>query len=368
MSWHSPLLSRSGAVAAAGPDEGVAAHYGEPSQEQRALERGEAIVDLSHLGVLTVVGADRLTWLHAITSQHLSELAAGTGTELLVLDPNGRIEHAAAVIDDGERTWLITEAADAEPLKAYLDSMRFAMRVEVAQAEEMAVLGTRADGPSPGGGALTWFDPWPGEAEGSTRYGPAADEHPGSHWRPVLHLVPRDELDERVTAAIAAGARLAGVWAWEALRVARWRPRHGVDMDERAIPHELDWLRTSVHLEKGCYRGQESIARVFNMGRPPRRLVLLHLDGSEHTVPETGATVRAGERDVGRLTSVARHHEQGPIGLALIKRSVDPEAPLTVDGVAAAQEIIVNTEGMGTGRPPPRQGPRANPAVRRPKV
>lgn len=368
MSWQSPLLTRPGAVTAAGPDEGVAAHYGEPSQEQRALERGTAIVDLSHLGVLTVSGADRLSWLHTITSQHLSALAAGTGTELLVLDPNGRIEHAAAVLDDGERTWLITEAGDAEPLADYLDSMRFAMRVEVTRVEDMAVLATRADGPPPGGGSLTWFDPWPGTAEGSTRYGPAAEEHPGSQWRPVLHLVPRAELDQRVTDAVAAGATLAGVWAWEGLRVARWRPRHAHEADERAIPHELDWLRTAVHLEKGCYRGQETVARVFNMGRPPRRLVLLHLDGSEHIVPQAGVAVLAGEREVGRLTSVVRHHEQGPIGLAVIKRSVDPEAQLTVDGVAAAQEVIVNTEGSGTGRPPPQQRPRNNPAVRRPKV
>jgi len=138
---------------------------------------------------------------------------------------------------------------------------------------------------------------------------------------------------------------VAGSWAAESLRVAAWRPRLGFETDHRTIPHEVDWLRTAVHLNKGCYRGQETVARVHNLGRPPRRLVLLHLDGSEHTLPGPGTPVLPvdGDRAVGQLTTSARHHELGPVALALVKRSLPVDARLTAAGLAAAQEAVVRS-------------------------
>jgi folate-binding protein YgfZ len=350
----SVLLTRPGAVAAGGPDEGVAAHYGEPVAEQRALVRGIGLTDLSHLGVVTISGPDRLTWVNSLVTQQVSDLAPGTSTELLLLDPNGHIEHAAAVLDDGEMLWLITEATHAERLTAFLDSMRFMLRVEVRLADDVAVLGTSAEGPTlrlrDGGSPLRWLDPWPAVAPGSSTYATVA-EHPGTEWSAALWLVPREELADVVDDATGAGARLAGTLAWEALRVAAWRPRLAREVDDRALPHELDWLRTAVHLAKGCYRGQETVAKLYNLGKPPRRLTFLHLDGSDHTTPEVGDPVLSGEREVGRVTSVARHHELGPIALALLKRSLDPAVDLLVGGVAAAQETIVTPEGVASGRP-----------------
>lgn len=350
----SPLLRRPGAVAAAGPDEGVAAHYGDPVGEQRALVRGIGVTDLSHLGVVAVTGPDRLSWLHSLATQQLADLAPGVSTETLLLDPHGHVAHAAFVLDDGGTTWLITESAAAAPLAAFLDSMRFMLRVEVRIDPDVAVLGAHPDGPGlrlrEGSTPLRWVDPWPTVALGSTAYGPL-EGHPGQERSAALWLVPRAELTEVVDDATAAGTRLAGAWAWDALRVAAWRPRQAREVDDRTLPHELDWLRTAVHLEKGCYRGQETVARVFNLGKPPRRLVALHLDGSDHTLPEPGEAVLAGGREVGRLTSVARHHELGPIGLAVVKRSLDPEAELVVGGAAAGQEVIVAVDGVGTGRP-----------------
>ncbi|KGM14794.1 hypothetical protein N867_15870, partial [Actinotalea fermentans ATCC 43279 = JCM 9966 = DSM 3133] len=180
--YRSPLLGRQGAVAATtGPDAGVAWHYGDPTGEQRALERGAAVVDLSHLGVVTVTGPDRLGWLHNITSQHLALLPPRVSTETLVLSPHGHVEHALAVVDDGERTWLITEAAAAAPLAAWLDSMRFMLRVEVADATPAwAVLGEPVDAEGADGEPVTWRDPWPRLTDGGTRYGPAGDAHPGA--------------------------------------------------------------------------------------------------------------------------------------------------------------------------------------------
>jgi len=357
--WRSPLLARPGAVAAGGADDGVAWHYGDPTAEQRALAGGAGVVDLSQLGVVTVTGPDRLSWLHSITSQELTALAPRASTETLVLSPQGHIEHAAGVVDDGERTWLLTEGAAAPRLAAWLDSMRFMMRVEVADVTaEWATLGEPVRREGADGEPVTWCDPWPEVLEGGTRYGPAEDVHPGAEraWR--LVLVPREDLADAVAAREAAGWRLAGTWAAEALRVAAGRPRFAAEVDHRTIPHELDWLRSAVHLHKGCYRGQETVARVHNLGRPPRRLVLLHLDGSGHLLPEPGAAVLVAGADVGVVTSVARHHELGPVALALVKRGTPGAAPATVacpgGDVSAAQEELVSAAGESVDRPAPR--------------
>lgn len=368
--YRSPLLdfsfARGAVVGEEQPDAGIALHYGEPLIEQRALARGVALVDLSHLEVLTVTGPDRLTWLNTLSTQKLEELPAGTSTEFFLLDMNGRIEHAAKMYDDGECAWLITDSGRGEAMVKFLEWMRFAYQVEVTLTDA-AVIGTRADGPelraADGTAPPKWTDPWPDVAEGSTRYTPPGQDHPGEEWKSALWCVPRAEVGAAVKQAVDAGAKLAGVWAWEALRIASWRPRHNREVDERAIPHELDWLRTGVHLHKGCYKGQETIARVFNMGKPPRRLVFLHLDGSEHTFPVPGDDVVAGERKVGAVTSVGQHHELGPIALALIRRGTAEDAPLTAGGIAASQETIVNRDGEGEGRP--EQVDRA--ALRRPR-
>jgi folate-binding protein YgfZ len=359
----SPLLARHGAVAAAGPDTGVAWHYGDPTAEQRALARGGAVVDQSHLGVVRVTGPDRLSWLNSITSQELTTLPPRTSTELLVLSPHGHVEHAAGVVDDGASTWLLTETPAG--LAAWLDRMRFMMRVEVADlTDEWAAIGEPVDAEGTPDEPVTWRDPWPTTAPGGTRYGPADADHPGADrpWR--LVLVPRASLADEIAAREAAGWALVGTWAAEAARVEAWRPRASHEVDHRTIPHELDWLRTAVHLHKGCYRGQETVARVHNLGRPPRRLVMLHLDGSGHLLPELGATVHlaaeAGAdaplgREVGTVTSVGRHHELGPIALAVVKRSTPVDATLGVacDGgtVAAGQEEVVPGEGTSVDRP-----------------
>ncbi|WP_144791299.1 folate-binding protein YgfZ [Kocuria palustris] len=328
-----------GAVEASGLDAGTAAHYGDPVREQRALARGAAVVDLSHKGVLTVTGPDRLSWLTTLSSQVLTGLRPGESAETLFLSVQGRVEHAPHVIEDGRTAWLVTEPHETEPLRKWLESMRFALRVEIAdRSDDIAVVGAvevpehllpPAQEPSDGRCALVWEDPWPGVAEGGWAYG-EQESHPGRDRRWHEVLIPRDRLVEAVTGPAADGLELAGSWAGEALRIEAWRPRLGADTDERTVPHELDWLRTAVHLAKGCYKGQETVARVHNLGHPPRRLVFLDLDGSEHTLPRAGAEVLSGERVVGRVSSAALHHEAGPIALAVIKRSVDPQAPLRV--------------------------------------
>lgn len=356
MTRKSPLLSRHGAVQASGLDAGVAAHYGDPFREQRMLagyngKPATAVVDLSHRGVVTVTGPDRLSWLTTLSSQELSNLAPHTSTELLLLSVQGRIEYDAKVVDDGEATWLIVETSEAAPMAEWLNSMKFMLRVDVQDiSNDWAVLGSVAEFPE-WEQFLSWTDPWPHVSAGGYSYAALPEhEHPGLDRDWHEYLLPANALVAKV-----ADKTLAGSWAGEALRIAAWRPRHGVDSDDKTIPHELDLLRTAVHLSKGCYKGQESVARVHNLGHPPRRLVFLQLDGSQHTIPAAGSEVFAGDRKVGNVTSVAQHYEMGPIALAVIKRSVDPAMELSVndadESYVAAQEVIVAPDaGKVVGR------------------
>jgi folate-binding protein YgfZ len=344
----SPLLATPGAVPTSSGK--TAAHYGDPLGEQRKLISGAGVVDLSDLGIVTVTGPDRHKWLHAITSAHLEQLPTGHSTELLVLSPQGHIEHSAAVVDDGQRVWLLTETASG--LAAWLTSMRFRMRVEVAEPDGLVVVGRTAAEPL-SVAAVSWVDSWPEVAPGGTRYGLPTSSHPGAGWRLALDVVPRSELGESEFRRLETG-RLAGGWALEALRIAAGRPCFK-DVDHRTLPHELDWLRTAVHLKKGCYRGQESVARVHNLGRPPRRLVLLDLDGSMNVLPQPGAQVLAGAKTLGALTAAAYHYELGPIALAIIRRATPITEQLTVptsDGaVSASQTELAGVDGVTPDRP-----------------
>jgi len=352
----SPLLNLDGAVSALGPDAGIAWHYGDPAAERKALIEGHAFVDQSHLGVLTVTGPDRLTWLHSLMTQDLASLEAGHGVEAMVLSPQGRIEHVAAIVDDGTTTWLLTESPTG--LAGHLERMRFTLRVEVTDvSHEWAAIADTSPEPSRASGPPPWVDPWPGIVAGGTSYSGTAP-HPGEGWRWRLSLVPRGSLEREAAARLDEGLRPVGTWASEAARIGAWRPRAATEVDATALPHEFDWLRTAVHLTKGCYRGQETVAKVHNVGRPPRRLVFLHLDGSGHVLPERGAAVSLGDEIVGHVTSVAFDYESGPIALALVKRGTDASATLTVagesEGIAASQVLIVGTDGVSVDRPPPR--------------
>ena len=347
----SPLMSAPGAVAApdASPDAGVAWHYGDPFAEQRAANTSAIVTDRSNRGLLAVPGSDRLTWLHSLTSQHLTELSDGHGIEALLLDINGRVEQHLVLADLDGTTWIDTEAAGAAALVAYLQKMVFWAEVAPRDAhDEMALLSIQ-------GPLADQLLPLPVEVFGVARLadGGFVRRMPataGSHAADVV--VPRAQLGRWWAQLVDAGARPAGSWAFEAQRVAALQARAGVDTDERTIPHEVGLIDRAVHLNKGCYRGQETVARVHNLGKPPRRLVLLHLDGSAGGLPETGDEVTADGRTVGRVGTVVEHHELGPIALALVKRSVPAETPLVAGGCAAAidPDSILAEQGEQAGR------------------
>jgi hypothetical protein len=319
---ESPLLRLPDAVPAVGPDAGVVAHYGDPLGEQRALTQAAGLVDRSHRGVIRITGQDRLSWLNSLSTQRLEQLPAGSVVQTLILSPNGHVEHHITLTDDGSAVWAHVEPGTAAGLIEFLESMRFMLRVEPADvSDEYAVL---------------------------TLMGPDAPDAPQTGVAAVLPgglgtdlITQRDHIAVLAAQLREGGVRPAGMWAYEALRIAAHQPRLGLDTDHRTIPHEAGWIETAVHLDKGCYRGQETVARVHNLGHPPRRLVFLHLDGSSDQLPRHDDPVELDGSRVGFVGSAARHYELGPIALAMVKRNVPTDSPLLAGGVDAAQEIIV---------------------------
>ncbi len=326
-------------------DAGVAWHYGDPFGEQRMLAAGVGAVDLSHRGLVEVTGADRLSWLDSLTSQLLLPLQPGDSAYDLLLDPHGRVEAELhlAVLED--RVLMGVEPGNAAAVVAFLERMRFMLRVEVREVT----------------------------ADWGTVWEPVREAHPSlpSVLTPAVYaglalpdvgadvsnylarqeesfcgrevFVPRADLP----AYLEGQAGLAGSWAWNALRIAAGVPRLGVETDDRTIPHEVGWLGTAVHMKKGCYRGQETVAKVHNAGKPPRRLVLLRLDGSRDALPPHAAPVQIDGEQVGFIGMSVQHHELGPIASAVVKRGLDPAATLEVDGVRASQQVIVNQDTRG---------------------
>ncbi len=338
------------------PDTGSVWHFGDPLGEQRAAEHDAVVVDRSRRAVIALTGPDRRGWLHSISTQHVAELEDGACTENLSLDGQGRVEDHWQQTELGATTYLDTEPWRGEPLLAYLQKMVFWSDVTPAIADlgVLSLIGPRAAEPPvlavlglpalpeestavalPGGGFVRRLPAGEGQVE-------------------LDVLVPRADVGAWLERLTAAGVRQAGAWAYEAHRVAARRPRIGVDTDERTIPHEVGWIGRAVHLDKGCYRGQETVARVHNLGRPPRMLVLLHLDGSADR-PTAGDPVLADGRQVGRLGTVIDHVDLGPIALALLKRGIAPDTALTIDGehpVSASidPDSLPAPEETGAGR------------------
>lgn len=312
--------------------------FSNPLVEQREFVAGTSAVLLEEKSVLVVSGEDRQTWLNDLFSQKLDELSAGVSVEALWLDAQGRIVRDFHVVDDGEKTWLITYSTEITNLVTQLQRMVFRAKVTVEDVSaDYAVVATWAKDVS--ASVMSWQDPWPEVSVGGWRYG----DGPSEPWNYRESLVPVAQLD-----SVWKEFKLCGTMALDALRVAAMRPTGPNEIDEKALPHEFDWLASAVHMNKGCYRGQEAVAKVHNLGHPPRRLVFLHLDGSAHALPDLGDEI-FGLDDVaiGKVTSVGQHHEMGPIALGLVKRNTPVDIELKVvnaatgESLSATQEVIV---------------------------
>ncbi|GIG67879.1 CAF17-like 4Fe-4S cluster assembly/insertion protein YgfZ [Phytomonospora endophytica] len=346
---RSVLLERPGAVAPLDESEprmATAVHYGEPLPEQRRLATG-AFVDRGDREIITITGDARLEWVHSLTTQHLLGLGA-EGTETLLLSPNGHVEQHVMLTDDGSTLWLDVAAGKGAALLDFLLKMRFFTPVEIEDVTDSWALVTVTGDETLAAPDLMPVPPAKFAsadvpARASARYAVAVGADGGWSRRTdalgvptVDRLVPRDALAD---VAAGTGLPIVGTWAYDALRVAAVRPSEA-DFDHKTIPHEIPLLATGVHLDKGCYRGQETVARVHNLGRPPRTLVLLHLDGSEEHLPPPGTEIHAGGRVVGTLGTAVRHYELGPVALGLLRRNVaeNPAAEITVGTMNASVE------------------------------
>lgn len=366
-------------------------HFGNPLREQALLAQGQAWAWLSR-DVVEVSGADRLSYLTTVSTQVLTDLENdGHCRQVLFLDANGHILYAALAVtalmpDSGEQSvLLLVDAGCGEGLAQLLNSRRFMLRVQAQVRPDLQVAGAIGDGVQKLADVVknlvtTWHDPWPGITPGGSTYFTGA-RHPGANYHAggvVVALEAGQTAPDQAAAsgqepgqALAAagltqGLTQVGELAWEALRIEAGLPRWAREVDARAIPNELDWLRTGVHLNKGCYPGQETIARTVNLGRPPRRLVQLQLAGWQGQLPEVGARVYLPVGDnpagkaVGTITSVARHWELGNIALALVRRGVPAQAELAVDledgYESASQELLVDPAGKAEASPSQRPG------------
>lgn len=346
---------------------GGIAHFGQPFQEQRLLASGQAFVDLSHFSVLELTGEDRLTWLNSLCSQQITDVRAGDSTEALILDPQGHIEFGFFLIETAQATLLLCEPGVLASLVAHFERMRF--RKSVAWRDVSAtrhvfgfVRGGAAEHFATVATAPMMADIWPAVRPGGYSYALHSEENVLGELEPwnVSYAVFNDEQRSELLTAMTSGQlAAAGLLAYDALRIAAGRPSISADLDEKSLPHEVDLLSTAVHLNKGCYRGQETVAKVHNLGHPPRRSVLLHLDGSDAILPEPGAKVVNSSDDstVGVVTSAARHFELGSLAFALLRRSTPEDATLIVrheghDIPASAQTIV--PVSAGATRPAPK--------------
>ncbi|MFT4245772.1 MAG: folate-binding protein [Micrococcaceae bacterium] len=338
------MLNIPGAVSAQGHDQGVTAHFGSLTKDQKKLlaSRKNTFVHLANHGILQLHGSDAQDWLNSLTSQELMHLKSGESAETLILTPQGRVEHQLKVIKDEDFLWLLVEGHDKDTAKAWLKSMVFMKDIQIKDvSDKYAVLGALTNETKLKPTAI-WIDNWAEVQPGGHAYGDTIEDQ--GAWSYAELILPNSELEE-----LKDQVNWVGIDAFEALRIMAARPRFGFETDDKTIPHELNWLRSAVHLNKGCYRGQETVAKVHNVGHPPRRLVLLHVDGSNHAFPKHGQEVLQCEKVVGKVTTGGFHHEWGPVALAIIKRTVPADAQLKLkDGSACSQEIVVPLDAGAT--------------------
>ncbi|MGA1329134.1 MAG: YgfZ/GcvT domain-containing protein [Candidatus Nanopelagicales bacterium] len=323
-------------------DQDIPWHFGNPLAEQKLLANGDGVVELSNRVVISLTGPERLTWLDSISSHQVANLIPSQSASTLILSPHGHVEHELHVIAGEEVCYLIAEADTADALLGDLQRMKFMAQVEINLASDLAVVfePIREISDLP-----TWLTPLEFGELGLTAAGSSAGGDQSRYLlpRPAKFvgrevLVPKAEL-----ANYLSGKQLAGSWSYNALRIAAGVPRIK-DLDHKTLPHEIGLIGPAVHLSKGCYRGQETVARLHNLGKPPRRLTLLYLEAGDDELPAHGDLVKVADQEVGVICSAAQHFELGPIALALIKRSVAESETVSVSGKNATQHSIINSE------------------------
>jgi tRNA-modifying protein YgfZ len=295
---------------------------------------GVVAVARDDLAVLELGGTDVPAYLHVVSSQHTADLRPGQATSALLLSPKGKIEFAFRLAVTQGGALLDTEAAAAPGLAERLE--RFVFRYDVKVRQVAGGPAGQAPGGvtllGPGSGAALEAAGLPGPPTGPDR----ATVTDGS----VVHrtAVGIDLVGPSASGALealgAVGVPLGPPEVWELARIEGGVPRWGEELTDDVLAEEAGLLGSHVHLDKGCYPGQETVARVHNLGQVQRRLAGLRFGGGELPAPRTELRTEDGRR-AGQLRSVARHPNLGPIGLAYVRRPV-PDGSRVLAGQSEA--------------------------------
>ena len=303
------------------------------ADEYRALTEGCGLVDRAGRGRLALTGPDRREFLHGQITQDVETLEPGHGRYAALLTHKGKMLSDMRVLDVGDELLLSCERAGLQEIFNMIRRYKLGADVELHKRTlEM--------------GELSLIGPDARRVAGADALGP--DEHDNVRARIGEHdviLVATDlgvdvfcaaEATEGVRGTLlAAGAVEVGEAAAELVRVESGRPRYGVDLDDNVIPQEAGLNERAVSFTKGCYVGQETVARLFYRGKPNRHLRGLKLSAEV----EPGTPLLLGEKEVGRVTSVAVSPALGPIGLALVRRQAEPGSTITA-GEDATAEVV----------------------------
>jgi tRNA-modifying protein YgfZ len=303
--------------------------------QYRALREGAGLLDRSERGKLLVSGADAAEYLQGQVTNEIEALEPDRGCYAALLDRKGhfvadmrvlRLSHSHA----GD-IWLDTEAIALEPLRKHLETYKIGREVEVVdETREWAI--------------TSLIGPGSAEIAGTPPLSPEYTQHYYERDGIKILAIATDlgiDLDTRPQDAevlreqlLAAGAEPVSEAAAEIVRVESGRPRFGHDFDGRTMPAEAGVVERAVDFEKGCYIGQEPVARLHYRGKPNRRLVGLRLSGPA----EEGAALRLGEREVGAVGSACVSPALGPIALAIVRREAEAGDRLEVgDGELTAE-------------------------------
>jgi folate-binding protein YgfZ len=311
--------------------------------EDQALRAGAALFDASAREVVRLTGPDRVSFLQGMVTQDVEGLAVGAVADAALLTPKGAMVADARVVKRPDDLLLLTEPGYGAAVVGALERYLISEDAEVADATagfgQLSVIGPEAEaraaqalglGP-PAGAALRPFD----AGGGATGWAlPQGLLLPG-----VDLLVPVDALGQVFDRLLEAGARPVGFAALEVMRVERGTPRFGLDMDERTIPLEAN-LQRAIHYQKGCYIGQEVIARATFRGHVNRHLVGLRFGAGSTPAPRT--ELFTGDRRVGWVTSVVQSPRLGLIGLVYAHRdAARPGTELALAAGAGSARIEV---------------------------
>ncbi len=309
------------------------------ADELTALRSGAALVDRSEQGRLALTGADAAAALNAVVTNEIETLTDGDGCWAACCTTKGKMLGLLRVVRSGEELLIDTDRCS---LQAVFDAIRHGFVGYDAELHKRT-LETKL---------FSLLGPSAREVSGAASLGAAEDNNIRSEIAGIsVTLIATDRgvdvlcaaaAGDRVEAALlAAGATVAGEALAELARIESGRPRYGVDLDGSVIPQEGGLNERAVSFTKGCYIGQETIARLHHRGRVNRRLCRLTLP-DEATV---GSVLSTTERTVGTLTSAALSAEEGAIGLALVRREAAVGSLLTVGGGPLEARITASATG-----------------------